>query len=56
MLLLARSEAIHWRKKRIEKMALPVHPTIFQGVTTTNANTAEWMNHSMAGYRIDSLR
>ena len=54
MLFFARSEAIHWRKKRIEKTALPVHPTIFQGVTTIKANTAEWINHSIRGYRIDS--
>src|SRR6478609_4407807 len=54
MLFFARSEAIHWRKKRIEKTALPVHPTIFQGVTTIKANTAEWINESIRGYRIDS--
>jgi hypothetical protein len=54
MLFFARSEAIHWRKKRIEKTALPAHPTTFQGVTTKNANIAEWMNHSIRGYRINS--
>jgi hypothetical protein len=54
MLFFARSDAIHWRKKRIEKTALPVHPTIFQGVTTINANTVEWINQSIRGYRIDS--
>jgi hypothetical protein len=53
MLFFARSEAIHWRKNRIEKTALPVQPTIFQGVTTTNAATAEWTNHSIEAYRID---
>jgi hypothetical protein len=53
ILFFARSEAIHWRKNRTEKTALPVHPTIFQGVTTIKANTAEWINHSIRGYRID---
>jgi hypothetical protein len=54
MLFFARSEATHWRKKRIEKTALPDHPTIFQGVTTMNADRAEWANHSIQPYRIDS--
>jgi hypothetical protein len=54
MLLFARSEAIHWSKNRIEKTAVPDHPTIFQGVTTMNAATAEWIKHSIVAYRIDS--
>jgi hypothetical protein len=54
MLFFARSEATHWRRKRIEKTALPVHPTIFQGVTTMNADRAEWNKHSIQAYRIDS--
>ena len=56
MLFFARSDAIHCRTKRIEKTALPDHPMIFHGVTTMNANTAEWINHSIRGYRIDSER
>jgi hypothetical protein len=54
MLFFARSEATHWRKKRIEKIALPDQPTIFQGVTIMNAARAEWINHSIQAYRIDS--
>jgi hypothetical protein len=54
LLFFARSEAIHWRKKRIEKTALPDQPTIFQGVTIMNAARAEWTNHSIEAYRIDS--